>query len=93
MRVHVQIEKNEHIPYEPIDASQFYHDIDYVIRTWLEHKMHHTYPETGSYNDQDAWLIKDWHTMNVYFSRVWNGDFTVAMPSVKSESWQDFKQG
>ena len=38
--------------------------LDYVIETWLEHKLHHTYPAPGGYDDQDALLMQDWSTVN-----------------------------
>lgn len=52
------------------------HEADYVIRTWMEHKIHHTYPQPGGYDDQDEYLMRDWHTMNLYYSRVRAGIFT-----------------
>lgn len=88
MRIHVRIEKGEEIEYEELHADDFYHEIDYVIRTWLEHKYHHTYPESGSYNDQDAYLMKDWHTMNVYYSRVSHGDFAAPLMPKQADNWQ-----
>ena len=52
-------------------------DDDYVIQTWVEHKIHHTYPDSGGYNDQDPYLMEDWHTMNLCYARVMAGLFTV----------------
>lgn len=40
-----------------------------MFDTWLEHKNHHTYPEPGGYNDQDAQLMIDWQTINARFNR------------------------
>lgn len=78
-------EDNDEIPNEP---PFIFEDVDYVIRTWLEHRIHHTYPELGGYNDQDEWLMRDWHVMNVYYSRVAAGVFS-AMPLPKqAQDWQ-----
>jgi hypothetical protein len=38
--------------------------LDYVTSTWIEHKLHHTYPTNGGYDDQDALLMDDWRTIN-----------------------------
>lgn len=50
------------------DEFAFYWPEWYVIDTWLEHKNHHTYPEPGGYNDQDAQLMEDWKTLNGRFN-------------------------
>lgn len=55
------------------DPMTFHYPIDYVIRTWLDHRKHGSYPETGGYNDQDPLLMQDWHTMNLYHARVEHG--------------------
>lgn len=52
-------------------------DEQYVIRTWIEHRLHHTYPEPGGYNDQDPYLMEDWHTLNLCYARVCAGQFMV----------------
>ena len=30
----------------------------------MEHKLHHTYPAPGGYDDQDDLLMKDWAVIN-----------------------------
>jgi hypothetical protein len=55
------------------DPPPFYHDVDYVIRTWLDHKEHGSYPEAGGYNDQCEFLMQDWHTMTLYRILIENG--------------------
>lgn len=59
------------------DLSELNHDAEYVIRTWIEHKLHHTYPEPGGYNDQDEYLMDDWHTMNLCYLRVCAGQLMI----------------
>lgn len=91
MQVLVRAEAGEENNTVPDEQPTFHHEIDYVIRTWLERKMHHTYPEPGGYNDQDAQLVEDWHTMNMYHIRVEKGVFTeVALPGIDSApNWMD----
>lgn len=59
------------------ELDALHHDEDYVVRTWIEHKLHHTYPEPGGYNDQDPYLMEDWHTLNLCYVRVHAGQLTV----------------
>jgi hypothetical protein len=59
------------------ELDALHYNEDYVIRTWIEHKIHHTYPEPGGYNDQDPYLMSDWHTLNLCYVRVWAGQLTV----------------
>lgn len=65
-------DKERDIP--PLPPKLFY-DADYAIRTWLEHRLHHTYPDVGGYNDQSLELMLDWHKLNVYYLRVYRGEF------------------
>lgn len=41
--------------------------LKYVAQTWMEHRQRGTYPETGAYNDQDAALMDDWHSLDMKF--------------------------
>lgn len=66
-------DENELLP----DLPALNHDAEYVIRTWIEHKLHHTYPEPGGYNDQDEYLMEDWHTMNLCYLRVSSGQLMI----------------
>lgn len=82
MRSLLAAEKGEDKSDVPQEQSHFYHDVGYVIRTWLEHRLHHTYPEMGGYNDQDEYLMRDWHTLSLYYVRAEAGVFTaVQMPT------------
>jgi hypothetical protein len=76
MRVLVASDKNEELKDIPGEQPRFYHEVDYVMRTWLEHRLHHLYPEAGGYNDQDEYLMRDWHTLSMYYIRVYHGEFT-----------------
>lgn len=48
-------------------------EVNYAIRTWLDHRRHGTYPRAGGYDDQDPDLMDDWHTLTLYHIRVENG--------------------
>lgn len=85
----VRADKGEEIGYTARPAPHLYHEREYVIRTWLEHKLHHNYPESGSYNDQDAYLMLDWHTMNLYYTRVSHGDFHALFIPTDAAPWED----
>lgn len=87
------MDKGEEIEYESIDPSKFFHEIDYVIRTWMEHRIHHTYPELGGYNDQDDHLMRDWHTMNIYYNRVAHNDLSAPLMPTNAGSWEDLMEG
>lgn len=72
----VSIDKMEETEREiPPLPPELFHDADYAIRTWLEHRLHHTYPDIGGYNDQCAYLMRDWHSLNIYYLRVYRGEF------------------
>lgn len=89
MRRVVAADKGETDDDVPNTPPRLWHDADYVIRTWMEHRTHHTYPEPGGYNDQDEWLMLDWHVMNVYYSRVHAGVFGgVALNVINATNWQ-----
>jgi len=72
------------------DPDSLKHDLDYVIRTWMANKLHHTYPRPGGYDDQDEYLMRDWHTMNLYYSRAKAGVYsTVWMDKANPVDWRD----
>ena len=77
----------------PPEPPPFKHGVDYVIRTWLEHKIHHTYPEPGGYNDQDEDLMDDWHTVNMYYSRLWHGVSVVMVMPEHGTPIEDLTKG
>jgi hypothetical protein len=93
MRDVVKIDKGEELEYTSTTPRTFFYDVDYVIRTWLEHKIHHLYPDPGGYNDQDAYLMLDWHTMNVYYTRVMNDDFSTLKIPMADTPWEDLMGG
>lgn len=86
-------EKGESPPDEILpEPPPLHHDVDYVIATWLQHKIHHTYPRAGGYDDQDELLMQDWHTMNLFYSRVESGQLTTFDMSqfrTSGRSWAD----
>ena len=87
----VNAEKGEKIYDIPDEQPPLHYPIDYVLRTWLEHKYYHTYPEAGGYNDQCLFLMADWGTLTMYHIRVENGVFTeIVLPDVSdAPSWLD----
>jgi hypothetical protein len=87
MRDVVRFEKGEDDGEIPPPPSKLFHERDYVMRTWLEHKIHHTYPDRGGYNDQDEYLMRDWHTMNVYYMRVHAGEFAAVLLPDDTVDW------
>lgn len=89
MQVLVKAEKGEDNDSVPNEQPAFYHDIDYVIRTWLEHRVHHTYPDPGGYNDQDERLMDDWHTMTMYYIRIEKGVFSAPPKMEGAQQWGD----
>lgn len=42
-----------------------HYPLDYVTRTWYEHRNRGTYPRAGGYDDQDAQLMDDWHVFDM----------------------------
>lgn len=93
MKVVIAQERGEAQSDEPLpEPPPIHHDLDYVIATWLQHKLHHTYPRAGGYDDQDELLMQDWHTMNLYYARVENGQLTTFDMSwirTSARSWTD----
>lgn len=81
-------EENGHVPSVP---PPLHHDLDYVIETWLQHRTHHTYPEPGGYNDQDALLMEDWKTLNLWYIRVSRGVVNYN-PELMNQTFPDIKQ-
>lgn len=64
------------------DPTPLRHEVNYVIRTWLNHHRHGTYPAPGGYDDQDSDLMEDWHTLNLIHLRVENGVYAhLTMPA------------
>jgi hypothetical protein len=72
----------------PAEQPTFYHEVDYVVRTWLEHRLHHAYPDAGAYNDQCNWLMKDWHTLSMYYIRAEKGVFTALAMPTQADEWE-----
>lgn len=77
----IALEKGEDTDDVPEDQPPIKHDVHYAIKTWFNHRSHHTYPRAGGYDDQDADLMDDWHTLSLYYVRVEKGVTTgVQMP-------------
>lgn len=93
MRMLVKAEKGEDSGDIPDEQPPVAHDIDYVIRTWMEHHIHHTYPRAGGYDDQDADLMDDWHILSMYYVRVERGIFTVMSMPTNGADWQTMMGG
>lgn len=63
-----QLGKNDDEDDELEDEVHLHYPLDYALETWQEHRLHHTYPAPGGYDDQDAFLMKDWHVINLRVS-------------------------
>lgn len=75
MRHLVALEKGEDNG-ELSEPAPLHCDSERVINTWMQHKIHHTYPRAGGYDDQDEYLMRDWQTMNLYYTRAQAGIYT-----------------
>lgn len=73
----IAAEKGEPLKDDLDEPSHLFHEVNYAIRTWLDHRKHGSYPKPGGYDRQDPFLMADWHTLNLYHSRVENGIVTV----------------
>jgi hypothetical protein len=69
----IAVDKGETVPINLDDPPQFHYEINYVIRTWFDHRKHGTYPKLGGYDCQCPFLMADWHTLNLYHTRVEHG--------------------
>lgn len=63
-------------------------DVNYVIDTWLERKLHGLYPEAGGYNDQDESLMYDWRKLTLHYLRAKAGVFTAPVIRPNAAKWQ-----
>ncbi len=92
MDVLVKAEKGESAGETPGEQPTFHYPIDYVIRTWIEHKLHHIYPDAGGYNDQCKYLMEDWHTVNMYHIRVAKGELSAQIIDEEAIPLQDLRR-
>ena len=87
----IAAEKGEPLKDDNLDDPQpLHHEVNYVIRTWLDHRKHGTYPRPGGYDEQDPDLMEDWHTLTLICVRVENGitsyiDFPAEAPDVSEQ--------
>jgi hypothetical protein len=78
----IAAEKGEPYKDELETPPKLNHEVNYAIRTWLDHRKHGIYPRAGGYDDQDPDLMADWHTLNLYHIRVENGVYShIRMPA------------
>lgn len=89
MRALIAAEKGEETEDIPDLPSKLLNDVDYVVRTWFEHRLHHLYPAAGGYDDQDQTLMRDWGVLNLYYVRAEKGVFTAVPPSANAGDWLD----
>lgn len=73
MMMLVDAEKGNEEGEIPTPPGDLHHDMDYVLETWMQHKLHHTYPCAGGYDDQDELLMQDWLALNVWYIRANRG--------------------
>lgn len=93
MRNLVRVEKNEQIDVNLSDPPKLHYEVNYVIRTWLDHRKHGTYPRAGGYDDQCPFLMEDWHTMNLYHTRVEHGIVTIVRVPTTGATWDTLLEG
>lgn len=67
----------EHGEYTPDPADEWddlaglYYPLDYVLRTWNEHRQYHVLPDAGGWNDQDWRLVEhDWPLVTMRYNRL-----------------------
>lgn len=93
MKVMIAQDKGESLPDAILpEPPPLHHDLDYVFATWLQHKLHHTYPRAGGYDDQDEYLMQDWHTLNLFYSRVAGGQlmmFDMSAFRTSARAWSE----
>lgn len=67
-----QSERGKKQPDEDIPDNPVYlhYPLEYVLRTWLDHRASGTYPEAGGYNQQDAQLMDDWAALNERYFEI-----------------------
>lgn len=87
MRGLIAVEKGESFKEELDEPPPLHHEVNYAIRTWLDHRAHGSYPNPGGYNKQDPLLMADFHTLTLYHIRVENGVVShVQMPAKGQDS-------
>lgn len=70
MRRLVAAEKGEDDETIPDEPPPLIGDAHHALATWMHFRLHHVYPDAGGYNDQDADLMDDWLTLNVWYIRL-----------------------
>lgn len=76
------------------EAVYLYYPLDYVIHTWLDHRIGGAYPAPGGYDAQDAQLMDDWHTLNkrhLYISNQLRNNTTLKLPA-SEDNTLDFSE-
>lgn len=71
----------------PNAPPPFHYPVWYVIDTWLERRLHRIYPNEGGYNNQDAFLMDDWRTLNLYYLRVKAGVVSILHMPHAAHDW------
>lgn len=89
MQLLITAEKGEGLT--PDEQEPLFYPLDYALDTWLEHKAHGAYPDSGSYGDQCPLLMRDWRTLTMYHIRVGRNVFTelVLSDTSNAPSWLD----
>lgn len=72
----------------PETPEPFINDVNYVIDTWLERKLHSVYPDGGGYNDQDESLMYDWRKMTLHYLRAKAGVFSAPIIQPNAADWR-----
>ncbi len=89
----IAAEKGEDIKVNLDDPPKLNYEVNYVIRTWLDHRKHGTYPRLGGYDAQCPFLMEDWHTLNLYHTRVEHGVISLINMPTSGERWESLLEG
>lgn len=84
----ISAEKGEAVSEVPDAPPPFHHDIDHVIHTWLERRLHRIYPEEGGLLNQDAELMSDWSSLDILYVRTEKGATSSFSVPDNAQNWQ-----
>lgn len=89
MALLIHAEKGNASERDEVEADAYarlYYPLGYVFDTWLEHRDHGLYPQTGGYDDQDWRLMRDWRTLDRRYSDHVSGKADAPVESLNPNS-------
>jgi hypothetical protein len=93
MQTLIAAEKGEEIDVNLSDPPQLHYEVNYIIKAWMNYRKHGRYPRAGSLDDQCPFLIEDFHTMNLYHTRVEHGITSTVKIPTSNEGWESLLEG